>query len=359
MRVREFFLCCAVLSVAAALRADDLWQEVKCPGRVVSLACVDSGDIYIGMTDAKGVARSKDGGTTWTAVNEGLDLSEAKVMVQALSTNRLGEVLAGIGYGGITPAPGEKRDPCGYRLEGNGNVWKRSAGLTANWFISSFTMDPKGILFAGTAWNGEVWRSTDDGRSYTKVAALSEKSAAAGTGPGAVWIVKVGPDGALYAQGEMHCGLLRSTDSGATWQDVGLSYADGYGGNLAAIGFNRQGEVLVGRVSHKTGAILQRLTKEGWVDSAQGLPPWGVCTAIVRNSSNRLFAGVGVRKGTECAVYTSADDAKTWQSFCSGLPQIASGKLVLDRKGVLYCLMAGRVFRTVNTTETTPNAPIR
>jgi hypothetical protein len=138
VHVRRLFYSCAVLSIAAALGADDLWQELQCPKQVTALLCLENGDIYLGLTLAQGIVRSKDNGTTWKAVNEGLDLTEKKLIVPCLSTNRLGEVIAGIGYGGITPAAGEKRDSCGYRLEKNGDVWKRSAGLTANWFISSF-----------------------------------------------------------------------------------------------------------------------------------------------------------------------------------------------------------------------------
>src|SRR6185295_10839758 len=137
----------------------------------------------------------------------------AAATAQSLGVNASGELLAGIAQQA-------------YRL--TGGTWQQASGITSTLKISGFTLDQTGAVIAVTAWAGDVWRSTDNGSSYTKVSGNPDTT-------GALWVIKKGPDGALYTGGELTGGIFRSVDNGSTWQPFGLSNAEGYNGNLRAI----------------------------------------------------------------------------------------------------------------------------
>lgn len=120
---------------------------------------------------------------------------------------------------------------------------------------------PNGDIWAGCQWSG-VYRSTDDGRSFefVDVSALVKASTpsyfptrAAGTDNlGAMYGLKIGPDGAIYFGTETG-GVVYSTDDGASFRPLDQQPDDlmspmaraTNSGNIAGIGVTPDGRVMV------------------------------------------------------------------------------------------------------------------
>ena len=73
--------------------------------------------------------------------------------------------------------------------------------MAASLKISMFTRDANSNVLACTAWNADIWRSTDDGLTYTKI--VTALGGSNGVSAGALWIISMAPDGTLYAGGEL------------------------------------------------------------------------------------------------------------------------------------------------------------
>jgi photosystem II stability/assembly factor-like uncharacterized protein len=263
------------------------------------------------------VATSADGGATWTVIDAGLPGAS----ITSLGLNALNEPVVGVGR---SPAVGV------YRY--TGGSWHEAAGVSATLQISAFTLDSTGALIAVTAWGGDVFRSTDNGSTFTRVAT--------NIGPnGALWTVATAPDGSLWAGGEPASGVLRSTDNGSTWQSAGLSTAAGYKGNIYAIGFNGAGEPLVGRSGNAGATDLQRDSGGTWSSASNGLPGYQIVTSLVTNAKGVVFACVPDSSVAGAGVYRSTDGGQSWATYSDGLPS-GSGvsQLMLDQSGFLYAI---------------------
>jgi len=295
-----------------------------------------------------GVATSTDRGQTWTVINSGLP----NAWVTALGFNSLGEPLAGVGLG-LPPYSGISS----YAYRYTGGTWQKATGLSAGLKISDFALDQTGAIIAVTGWAGDVWRSTDNGNSYTRVAAGI--GAALGT-PGALWVVRKAPTGDLYTGGEPGSGLFKSSDNGSTWTAVGLADPN-YQDNIFAIGWNQNGEILAGRHSSTSVHDLNRFTGGQWAYSDSGIPNYGFfgspnIIGLVLNGAGEVFAALNDdARGSYGGVVRSTDNGQTWTPIMTGLPLAPVGGIALDPAGYLYVICShnatagssSSLFRTV------------
>ena len=297
------------------------WTRLAAPfssgdSHVLSSLMVDpNGVLYAaGNND---IAKSTDGGNTWTVIDGNLP----KAQIIAMGVNTLNELVVGIG---TNPAVGV------YRYTG-GN-WQQATGVSATNQISAFTLDNTGALIVVTSWGGDVFRSTDNGSSFTKVAGNIGQS-------GAMWTVVTAPDGSLWTGGESANGVFRSTDDGTTWQSQGLTTAQGYKGDILTIAFNAAKEPLVDRGSSDGSANLQRYTGSMWAVSATGLPAYKHVVCLVTNASGEIFACVPASVTGPSGLYRSTDGGQTWSDASQNLPgSLTVAQAALDNQGRLYVL---------------------
>jgi PKD repeat protein len=130
--------------------------------------------------------------------------------------------------GGID-SPGSKNDT--WRSTDNGATWTQvnsSSGWTARFSHSSVAMPDGSIVLMGGdergmgTWKNDVWRSTDNGATWTQV------NASAGWTGRSFHTSVVMRDGSIvlmggYALGGLKNDVWRSTDNGATWTQVNAS----------------------------------------------------------------------------------------------------------------------------------------
>ena len=147
--------------------------------------------------------------------------------------------------------------------------------------MTSLTIDPTApnTIHAGTAFAGEVFKSTDAGETWRRTLEATR-------GGGVVFFIRFAPtNGTLFAG--ISGTLYRSPDSGTSWKEVATPDSVGSG---SAIAFGQNGKRYL---ATQKGVYLSR-AGSGWVDMSTGLPKqhrW-VNALAVGPRGERLYAGV-------------------------------------------------------------------
>jgi hypothetical protein len=165
-----------------------------------------SGANFFAGTHGGGVFLSTNEGTTWNAVNSGLE----NTMVECMAVSGA-NLFAGTYGSGV------------FRSTDNGTSWTLARSGLIDWSVFSLAVSGT-TLFAGT-WQGGVSRSTDDGTSWSTVGLLYTRVccfALSGTN------IFAGGDG----------GVNFSTNSGASWNTEIAGATYGLVWSLAVSGGN-------------------------------------------------------------------------------------------------------------------------
>ncbi len=296
------------------------WTQVTDPfpggsGTAGSAIYADASGVYVGG-DA-GIYKSVDGGVSWTNIGDPSWATAGHPQVNSISASVLGELVCGVG-----------KDATSHGL--NLGAWKLSGGVWArctntaggyidasNVVVITRALDASGNMFAVTGFNGDVWKSTDNGTSWTKIAA-----AVGGTGgvsDGALNFVVWNPsDGSLLTGGEIHA-IYRSTDGGVTWVNFGLDVAAGYKDNMLTGVCNNLNEPLIVRDFGSTG--IQRYTGGAWVTSSAGVDAYATVRGILVNPTTGTCycsdsRNSGPAGGT---VFKSTDNGANWVEWATGI----------------------------------------
>jgi hypothetical protein len=270
--------------VAGTLDTGVTWDGGVLPGTAPTLLDLaedpSNGDLYAGSFGE--VARSSDGGLTW----ESLGAADIGSSVNAVLVASDGTILAGGSGQGVLRS-----------TDGGLSFTVTQTGPSTNHIVEA----PNGVLLA-SVFNSGIVKSDDGGATWTTISDGLTPTAKALT---------VAPNGDYFAApGGVGQGIIRSTDEGVSWNEVG-DIPRGSGGL----------------------APIDVLDIEADVD--------GVLYARV----DYMDVGDAQRKG----IFTSQDDGATWQSanqgvspniLVHGLEVSTNGDVALATSAGIYLRMA-------------------
>ena len=297
-----------------------------------------------------GVAKSVDGGHTWTTNHKGLVNTSISSLV--IAPERPATFYAG-GYGGV------------FKSTDRGKTWRAaSSGLEATTTVATLAVDPQHpqTIFAGDPWSGlggaqssGLFKSIDGGLTWSTVhTGLPENAVQA------VAIDPQRPSTVYVGACKGRCGvwsgtLLKTVDSGATWRAITLpargpvqSLAiDPRSSNTVFAGTSRGGLFR----SRDGGTSWQRVAVAPGVQVAKShltLPYAFVAIAIDSRDPDNVYAGV--RTG---GILKSTDGGTTWAPADGHLTNRRISALAVDPRNprVLFASTEGGVFRSSNGGE--------
>jgi photosystem II stability/assembly factor-like uncharacterized protein len=333
-RLLRSYLVSVLFSFMAAtvFSQTPFWQQTDGPegGDVFGLVVLPQGDVIAAVKPGY-IYRSTDNGASWTLLSR---LPAMGGQVSNLARNpATGSLFVAVGFAlmrsddngaswaqtdfypygvvylAITPAgavfAGAPGVSAVFRSTDDGNSWTtHQNGLPPAATVTSLAVDPLGGVYAGLDGFLGVYRSIDNGNTWVQVGSPGQVVRAFG----------VDPNGRLYAFTQWPGGgrVFRSVDSGATWEDVGSPTPYAWNGTFA---FGVDGQVFAGTSGGLGGTEtmgVYRLNDQGaW--SYIG-PTAAQISNLAVNPSGDLFVGTAGD-----GVYRSSDSGSAWARLTEGM----------------------------------------
>jgi photosystem II stability/assembly factor-like uncharacterized protein len=183
----------------------EIWSTTTAAISVGTLAVApqDPNILYVGINSS--IARSVDGGHTWTVSQAALKQAPGACCVSAIAVDPQN---SNIVYAGTSD-----------EWDGGAGVWKSTDG-GVNWVnlvpqggVGSIIIDPGNLSTIYV--NGGAWTSTDGGQTWTI------KSYNVGAGAGCRLLAIDPHNSSILYCGDYGTNVFRSVDAGATWTKVG------------------------------------------------------------------------------------------------------------------------------------------
>jgi photosystem II stability/assembly factor-like uncharacterized protein len=294
------------------------------------------------------VWRSEDLGETWTHSSEGITYGDDGPKIETVWN-----VIRGVDaiYAGVQPAGL-------FRSVDDGRTWSHVEGLRNHPSRPAWQPGAGGLILhtivphpsdAERMWVGisavGVFETQDGGESW----ATRNTGVRAEFNPGnrypefgqCVHKLVLADDGErLYQQN--HCGVYRSTDGGAHWEEITGSLPSDFGFVMAAHPRDPMTawtipltDPMNGRLMIDGAAAVWRTEDGGdsWIRSGDGLPQKDAYVGVLREAmAVDRHDSVGVYFGTSTGqLYGSADEGHTWSRIADNMPPIWSVEtLVVD-----------------------------
>ena len=278
---------------------------------VLSFAANASGDIFAGTYFGNGVFRSTDDGDSWNEKNNGLIATEVRTIAAQ------------------GPIPR----------------------------IHSPNINAADFIFAGTYGRG-MFRSTDSGQNwdqirngllrFMKALSLSASSAHKVSSYENVTIRATNPSGHIFAGTYFGGSVFRSTDNGDSWTPVknGLDC-----GNIWSLVIIPVGTMFVGTAGCGTGVYHSTDNGDSWTLANIGLTSTDVAALAVNGSNYHVFAGTHSIMGKGGGMFRSTDNGDTWTGQNGGFTARDVNSVVINPIGHIFAGAAGGVFRSMNDAD--------
>jgi len=287
-----------------AQQSGPAWTNIGPSPAAVQAIAVDpggAGTIFMGSI-AGGVQKSIDGGTTWSAVNNGLTTP----LVAALAIDASGPQTVYAGRDGL------------FKTDDGGATW-RNLPITNS--VTSIATDPKrpGVVYVGAfnnLSNGAIRKSTDGGSTWTTVFNTTA----------AVFKITIDPaePDTVYLPTIGH-GASKSTDGGQNWTSMSSLSAAA----IWTIAIDPTDSKVLYAGTNEDGVWTSTDAGTTWrhVGSPGPFPVYSI--SVAASAPQTIYAGTNGG-----GVWTSSDGGATWQP--SGLSSGMVFSLAIDAAGRIY-----------------------
>ena len=302
-----------------------LWAQVYA-GANYCKGLVGDATVIIATSLSTGVVRSTDGGATWTDVT-------GNGIVQYNTSNCSPAVMtpAGIFVGTMAGI---------YKTTDNGNTWSRSdAGIHAC-AISAPAVSALGTdIYTGSDYGG-VFRSTNDGQSFTDVS--NSLVVNIPVVPGHPYLVGTNST-AVFS------GAYQSTDGGTTWAPHNSP------GSLGNIPWMEQGGALI-TINQFEGVYRSLNNGATWTLSNSGITTLSSFLQLYSDGTV-LYLGGNTNNSAQTGAYFSTDNGATWHiSVFPAFPPMIGSFFSTGTTMLMSGAMAGwgsseGVYRSTNNGE--------
>lgn len=232
----------------------------------------------------------------------------------SIFTRKSGEILVGTkGYGIHVSTDGA-------------STWHREG--TDDSSVFSFDLDPSGQIYAAA--QGGIYRSDGVGTKWDKVWSPNAD----------VYSILVASNGFIFAANDSD-GVVRSTDSGASWPPLMFQYYGLYPSAYSLLKLPN-GDILTGVGDWDQGKGIMRIPS-GTDTLVQTSLDSGIIRALAVNEDGVVYAGSETK-----GIYSSHNNGATWQSVSS--PDSTVSCLTIDTSGFIYVGTPSGLFRSERTT---------
>lgn len=218
-----------------------------------------------------------------------------------------------------------------YSSDDAGEEWSFSHG-NMNFLNSFFAVDPNNLNVIYSGDEGGIFKTEEGGSNWNRVSDITRHS---------WWKILVAPSDSrvVYAAGQRtHWKILRSTDSGNSWVDLGQPFED------VILDFKIDPfQANVVYASSFSGIYKSSDSAETWMPKNSGLSQLQTdALAINPLNSSTLYAG------TRAGVFKSIDTAETWFEIAVDSFRVESLQIPVADTNMVLALSEGTLMRSLD-----------
>ncbi len=265
--------------------------------------------MVIGGAQDNGTSLLKNGDWNKVMASDGM-----KCLIDPLNDNNM---YASIYYGGISKSSngGKSFSPM---------INDDKTGESGAW-VTPYMIAPSSpnILWAGFQ---NMWKSTNYGNNWTKMTEYTNRQ---------FLEVAIAPSNPDYVYGSSGGALIRTTDGGNSWEDMGslTNYITGI-----TVDPNNPNRLWVTNGGYNQSSKVYYYDGNDWTNLTGNLPNIAVYSIIYqKNSPDRIYIG------TDIGVFMSDYNSGSWELFGNGLPNLMIPDLaIMEKDSKLYAGTYGR-----------------
>ena len=230
-----------------------------------------------------------------------------------------------------------------FRSEDHGLSWVRADSSMEDKTVKALAFNQSSVLFAGNVApggnTGKILRSTDEGASWEDLTTVPN-------GCHALAVSRVGT--VLASTGGVK---LRSTDDGITWNEI-----TGINSAVLCFASDSSGDIYAGGTGFG-GGNLWKSSDDGvtWFVKSDGLPTdynyW--ISSICVTGTGEVFLGISNGGG----VWRSTDYASSWVSTSSNLGDMRVTELAISKDGYLFAGTLTGIWKTDSPVTSVSEGP--